>query len=135
MDVLGEFKSLSRAIPQIKSTGIRVSLFIDPVADQIRAAADLGADLIEIHTGIYSNLEGAARDQALQQVIEAAALGQSLGLGINAGHGLNYDNVKPIAQIEGMGDLNIGHSIVARAVFTGLKSAVQEMLTLIREKT
>ncbi|MBE7489266.1 MAG: pyridoxine 5'-phosphate synthase [Candidatus Omnitrophica bacterium] len=135
LDVLGEFKSLSRAIPQIKSTGIRVSLFIDPVADQIRAAADLGADLIEIHTGIYSNLEGAARDQALQQVIEAAALGQSLGLGINAGHGLNYDNVKPIAQIEGMGDLNIGHSIVARAVFTGLKSAVQEMLTLIREKT
>lgn len=99
LDVLGEFKSLSRAIPQIKSTGIRVSLFIDPVADQIRAAADLGADLIEIHTGIYSNLEGAARDQALQQVIEAAALGQSLGLGINAGHGLNYDNVKPIAQI------------------------------------
>lgn len=135
LDVLGEFKSLSRAIPQIKSTGIRVSLFIDPVADQIRAASDLGADLIEIHTGIYSNLEGAARDQALQQVIEAAALGQSLGLGINAGHGLNYDNVKPIAQIEGMGDLNIGHSIVARAVFTGLKSAVQEMLTLIREKT
>ncbi|MCK6496525.1 pyridoxine 5'-phosphate synthase [bacterium] len=135
LDVLGEFMSLSRAIPQIKSTGIRVSLFIDPVADQIRAAADLGADLIEIHTGIYSNLEGAARDQALQQVIEAAALGQSLGLGINAGHGLNYDNVKPIAQIEGMGDLNIGHSIVARAVFTGLKSAVQEMLTLIREKT
>lgn len=135
LDVLGEFKSLSRAIPQIKSTGIRVSLFIDPVADQIRAAADLGADLIEIHTGIYSNLEGAARDQALQQVIEAARLGQSLGLGINAGHGLNYDNVKPIAQIEGMGDLNIGHSIVARAVFTGLKSAVQEMLTLIREKT
>lgn len=135
LDVLGEFKSLSRAIPQIKSTGIRVSLFIDPVADQIRAAADLGADLIEIHTGIYSNLEGAARDQALQQVIEAAALGQSLGLGINAGHGLNYDNVKPIAQIEGMGDLNIGHSIVARAVFTGLESAVQEMLTLIREKT
>ncbi|GMV64199.1 MAG: pyridoxine 5'-phosphate synthase [Candidatus Hinthialibacteria bacterium] len=135
LDVLGEFMSLSRAIPQIKSTGIRVSLFIDPVADQIRAASDLGADLIEIHTGIYSNLEGAARDQALQQVIEAAALGQSLGLGINAGHGLNYDNVKPIAQIEGMGDLNIGHSIVARAVFTGLKSAVQEMLTLIREKT
>lgn len=133
LDVLKEFQPLSRAIQQIKAQGIQVSLFIDPVMDHIRAAADLGADMIEIHTGIYSNLVGPPQREALKQVIDAAAFGLSLNLGVNAGHGLNYENVKPVAQIPGMGDLNIGHSIVAQAVFTGLKAAVQEMLGLVRE--
>jgi pyridoxine 5-phosphate synthase len=111
-----------------------VSLFIDPDRAQIEAAAESGAPFIEMHTGRYANARGeAAQAEQLGSLVEGAALARRLGLRVNAGHGLNYQNVVPVARIEGLEELNIGHSIIARAVFTGLTEAVREMKRLIAD--
>ncbi|KOR30908.1 pyridoxine 5'-phosphate synthase [Achromatium sp. WMS2] len=117
----------------LKDAGIRVSLFIDPVPEQLETAATIGVPIVELHTGAYAAATSAhLRLENLQRIQQAVAYGLKLGLQVNAGHGLDYHNVTPIAAIAGITELNIGHSIVARAVFTGLERAVREMKELIR---
>ncbi len=133
LDVVGQFDRVNDACARLAAAGIAVSLFIDADAEQIEAAARAGAPKIEIHTGRYADTEdGAACAVELATIARAVDDAQALGLVVNAGHGLNYHNVGPIAAIGGIGELNIGHAIVARAVFTGLDAAVREMRALMR---
>ncbi len=112
--------------------GIEVSLFIDPDQDQVEAAARAGAPAIELHTGAYAEATTAgAMQEELDRLRNAVVFGLEQGLIVNAGHGLNYQNVEPVAMIAGINELNIGHSIIARALFTGLKPAVREMKALM----
>ena len=123
---------LGEAVRRLKDAGIRTSLFIDPDAESVRASLELGADAIELHTGEYANARGAERHDQLGRLRRAAALGRSLGLAVHAGHGLTYENVAPLAAVEEIEELNIGHSIVSRAVFTGMERAVRDMAEIIR---
>ncbi len=119
---------------RLKEAGVRVSLFIDAGPAQIEAASTAGAPVIEIHTGPYANAwQAQEREQEFERIRGAAQLGRSAGLRVNAGHGLHYHNVEPIAALPEIAELNIGHAIVARAVFTGLQEAVREMKRLMRE--
>lgn len=132
LEVHGQKARMKDACAQLAEAGVRVSLFIDADPAQIEAAAEVGAPVIEIHTGHYADLEShAERAQELERIRRAATLGASLGLQVNAGHGLHYHNVQPIAAIPELQELNIGHAIIARAVFTGLQSAVREMKQLM----
>ncbi len=133
LDVVGQFDRLSAVCRRLEGAGIRVSLFIEPDAEQIRAAAESGASTIEIHTGHYANLEGEARDRELARIADAVRWGREVGLVVNAGHGLDYDNLAPILGIEGIHELNIGHSIVSEAVFVGLHAAVRRMKDMLPE--
>jgi len=132
LDVAGQMARVGDACKALGAAGIRVSLFIDPVASQVEAAQRAGAPAIELHTGTYANATGAALALELERVRSAARLAASLGLIVNAGHGLNYHNVQPIAAIAEIVELNIGHSIVARALFDGLPKAVRDMKELMR---
>ena len=123
---------LGEAVRRLKDTGIRTSLFIDPDPDSVRASLELGADAVELHTGEYANTRGAEREQQLSRLRTAAELGRALGLAVHAGHGLTYENVAPLAAVPEIEELNIGHSIVSRAVFVGLERAVREMAELLR---
>jgi pyridoxine 5-phosphate synthase len=126
-------KALATALERLAAAGVRTSLFIDPDEDAIRASIDLGADAIEIHTGEYANALGAAeREAQLSRINAAASLAGKLGLAVHAGHGLTYENVTPVAAMPEIEELNIGHSIVSRAVFTGLERAVRDMVELVR---
>lgn len=132
LDVIKGGPRLARVVERIMGRGISVSLFIDPLKRQIDAARRIGVEYIEIHTGRYA--EAASRAQAkeaLNEIDRAANYAHSLGLKVNAGHGLNYDNVSHIVRIKPIIELNIGHSIIARAVFVGLAAAVREMRRLI----
>jgi pyridoxine 5-phosphate synthase len=120
-------KSLPRTIARLKKAGIAVSLFIDPDPKQVRASADVGAQYIELHTGAYAN----GKKGELKRLIDAAVLADKLGLRVNAGHGLNYQNTAGILVVPHLETLNTGHSIVSRAVFVGLRQAVREMLALM----
>jgi len=120
------------AVRRLADAGIRTSLFIGPDEATIRASMDLGADAVELHTGEYASTRGPERGAQLHRVNAAASLARKLNLDVHAGHGLTYENVTPIAAIPEIEELNIGHSIVARALFTGLEPAVREMATLIR---
>jgi pyridoxine 5-phosphate synthase len=131
LDVAGQSVRIAEACRKLAQSGIRVSLFIDPDTAQIQAARRTGAPVIELHTGTYANVQGAARALELDRVRAAAALAASLGITVNAGHGLNYHNVQPIAAIPEIVELNIGHAIVARAVFDGLAKAVRDMKDLM----
>jgi pyridoxine 5-phosphate synthase len=132
LDAVGQRAALREVIARLKDGGMVVSLFIDPEPAQIEAAAELRADVIELHTGRYCEpLPPAEIAAELAKQGAAAALAQRLGLIVNAGHGLRTDNVRPIAAIPGMQVLNIGHSIVARAVFIGMEAAVREMRALV----
>jgi pyridoxine 5-phosphate synthase len=132
LDVVGLGEGLRQAVAALKDGGIRVSLFIDPDARQIAIAAAIGADAIELHTGRYCDLaEPAAVATELELLRAAAVQGRELGLQVNAGHGLRYDNVRPVATLPSMDVLNIGHSIVARAVLVGMEQAVREMHALL----
>jgi len=131
LDVLKIEKALTRAVPRFCAAGIEVSLFIAPNPQQIRAAARSGAPVIEIHTGAYAHATGRSRQKELLRIKTAARLAASLGLKVNAGHGLNYQNVIPLVRLPELEEFNIGHSIVSRAVFIGLERAVREMKTLI----
>ncbi len=133
LDVVGQTDRLRDACARLAAAGVRVSLFIDADPRQIEAAVEVGAPVIEIHTGHYADARGAAQEAEYRKVVEAVERGLDLGLQVNAGHGLNYQNVGPIAAIPGIRELNIGHAIVARAVFTGLPEAVREMKRLMRE--
>ncbi|HET7460649.1 MAG TPA: pyridoxine 5'-phosphate synthase [Longimicrobium sp.] len=123
---------LGDALKRLKDAGIRTSLFIDPDPDAVRASRDLGADAVELHTGEYANTRGPERQEQLLRLRRAAALGRSVGLAVHAGHGLTYENVTPVAAIEELEELNIGHSIVSRAVFTGVERATRDMAEIIR---
>ncbi|MDP8235352.1 MAG: pyridoxine 5'-phosphate synthase [Candidatus Erginobacter occultus] len=132
LDVRGNLESLSAAAEKFRQAGILVSYFIDPDFDQLAAAREAGADFVELHTGAYANASGeAAVERELEQLYAAAERGGELGLRINAGHGLNYLNAKRVLALFGLEELHIGHSIISRAVFTGLDSAVREMLAII----
>jgi pyridoxine 5-phosphate synthase len=134
LDVAGQSERVRRACARLAEHGIRVSLFIDADPAQVKAAAAVGAPVIEIHTGHFADArETAGQEQELTRIKQAAALGLELGLQVNAGHGLHYDNVKAVAAIPGIAELNIGHAIVARAVFVGLRQAVAEMKSLMED--
>lgn len=134
LEVAGQLSRIRDAVTQLQEADILVSLFIDADKRQIEAAAAAGAPYIEIHTGKYAEATNAAVQQVeLTRIAEAAAYAASLGLTVNAGHGLHYHNVQPIAAIPQMYELNIGHAIIARAIFTGLGPAVTEMKRLMVE--
>ncbi|PTL36867.1 pyridoxine 5'-phosphate synthase [Candidatus Methylomirabilis limnetica] len=129
LDVHGHVDEIGMAVRSLREGGIAVSLFIDPEQDQLSAAARAGADFVELHTGTYAEARDRKTQQAeLARLIQSATVGRELGLLINAGHGLDYRNVGPIAAIPEVEELSIGHSIIARAVLVGLERAVREML-------
>lgn len=133
LDLISQRIRVGRVVKALKAKGIMVSLFIDPKPQQIKMAKILGADYIELHTGEYSLSKSAAEARGRLEKLQAAArLARSLGLRVNAGHGLDYKNVRPVAGIAEIAELNIGHSIISRAIFVGLGQAVKEMLRLIR---
>ena len=131
LDVVSHRAKVKEAVARLQGRGIQVSLFIDPQPAQIETAREVGAHAIEIHTGSYCNAVGAARAKELEAIAGAARLARSLGLEVHGGHGLNYDNVLPIAAIAEIVELNIGHSIIARAVIVGIEQAVREMKELL----
>jgi pyridoxine 5-phosphate synthase len=126
LNVAAKYDELKLRVTKLEKAGIRVSLFIEPDEKAIKKARETGASFIEIHTGCYAN---ALRPEVeIKKIIEACALAEDLGLRVNAGHGLNYENVGPIAQIAQVEELNIGFSIIVRSVFVGLKQAVRDMV-------
>ena len=131
LDVILGFERAKSAIEYLKEARIRVSLFIDPDPAQIEAAEKLGADAVELHTGQYALCQGQQQIEQLSLLIKAGHLVRQAGLSLHAGHGLNYKNVGSVATIDEMVELNIGHSIVARAVMVGMEQAVREMKTII----
>ncbi|PFG09455.1 MULTISPECIES: pyridoxine 5'-phosphate synthase [unclassified Marinobacter] len=131
LDVEGQEARIAKACERLAAIGAEVSLFIDPDKTQIDAAVRCGAPVIELHTGEYAEASGAAADAAFKVLVEAVTYARKKGLVVNAGHGLNYHNTERVAAIAGINELNIGHAIIARAVFTGLKEAVRDMKALI----
>jgi pyridoxine 5-phosphate synthase len=138
LDVVRYFDVVKAATKKLIDAGIRVSLFIDPEEKQIQAAKDVGATVVELHTGRYADLSGEQQLRELERIRKAAQFGVSIGLRVNAGHGLHEGNVKPIAAIEALSELNIGHAIVAEALFKGWQKAITDMKALMvqgRDKT
>ena len=133
LDVLGYFDAVKVATKKLVDAGIRVSLFIDPEGKQIQAAKDVGATVVELHTGRYADLSGADQAKELERIRKAAVFGKSIGMRVNAGHGLHEGNVKPIAAIAELSELNIGHAIVAEALFKGWQKAIIDMKTLMAQ--
>lgn len=134
LDVLTMAKEVKVAVQQLKNIGCQVSLFIDPDLNQVEAALDCGAEVVEIHTGGYADAKTALlQKKELDRIEKAAQLADHLGLIVNAGHGLNYQNVQAIARMPEMNELNIGHGIIARAIFSGLQAAVADMKRLMIE--
>jgi pyridoxine 5-phosphate synthase len=131
LDVVSHRQKIREATQRLHSLAVRVSLFVDPETAQIEASRDVGAHAVEIHTGAYCKALSVEREKQLQAILEASTFAQSLGLEVHGGHGLNYDNVLPIAQIPEMAELNIGHSIIARALIVGIEQAVREMKDLL----
>ncbi len=131
LDVLSHLDHLTKVIHALHAAEIPVALFIDPEPKQIKAAQKIAADAIEIHTGRYANTQGALQRTHLNDIVESAKLAASLGMRVNAGHGLDYHNVVSIAQIPEIEELNIGHSIISRAVLVGITAAVSEMKSLM----
>jgi pyridoxine 5-phosphate synthase len=134
LDVYGQKDRIRQACARLAAAGVRVSLFIDAEPRQIDAAAETGAPVIEIHTGHYADaVNGREREQELARILQAVSQACAAGLQVNAGHGLDYENVVNIARIPDISELNIGHSIVSRAVFTGLKQAVSDMKRIMTD--
>jgi pyridoxine 5-phosphate synthase len=132
LNITAQTRHLESVVNQLQHAGIPVSLFIDPHPDQIQAAAATGAQFIELHTGQYAEAQGAQQAQQLEILAKGCHLAHDRGLRINAGHGLTYWNVYPVAQLPGMEELNIGHSIISRAALVGLDRAVREMKLAMR---
>jgi len=133
LDVWGQRRRLTGVVRRLKKKGILVSLFINPEPKQVRAAKEVGADCVELHTGTYAEAKGKTKQlKELRKLKQVGKLAVKMGLRLNAGHGLNYLNVRPVARIPGIEDLNIGHSIISRSVFVGLAQAVREMKRLIK---
>ena len=133
LDCVTHRTALTETITKLHDTGTVISLFIDPDPDQIQAAADLKAEYIELHTGAFANASGDTRTHELHRLIEGAKLAHELGLRINAGHGLNYQNVRELFAVPHLEELNIGHAIISRALIIGLATAVKEMKALCEE--
>ncbi len=134
LDVVANFNQVKQAISRMAQAGISVSLFIDADEKQIQAASDCGAPIIELHTGHYADAKNSQQQKRqLDKIIRGVEQASKLGIQVNAGHGLHYHNVQPIAAIEQIVELNIGHAIIARAVFSGLETAVADMKTLMLE--
>jgi pyridoxine 5-phosphate synthase len=131
LDVIRYQKEVEAAVKQLQAQGIRVSLFIDADEAQIKAAAAVGAPVIELHTGRYAETEGAEQARELERIKAGVAVGAAAGLKVNAGHGLHYTNVQAIAAIRDIHELNIGHAIVAHAIFAGWENAVREMKAIM----
>lgn len=127
LDVCGRMSEVKATVGKLREAGIKVSLFIDPDEDQVGASAFCDAEMIELHTGCFANALGKAVDAELKRLIEAAEQGRTLGLQVNAGHGINYINISRILEIPHLKELNIGHSIVSRAMTVGMREAVREM--------
>ncbi len=133
LDVIAHQTEVAAAVKCLSSAGCRVSLFIDPDKDQLQAAVDVGAPVVELHTGTYADNSGSRQQQELVRLIEASRFGNEIGLQINAGHGLHYQNVQDIVAIDEIVELNIGHAIIARAIFVGLEQATREMKGLLQK--
>ena len=131
LDVDGKRGHLAETVRALQAKGVVVSMFIDPDLNQVEASAAIGAEYIELHTGTYANADAEGRKAELERLVNAAVRARELGLKVNAGHGLDYANLAPILAIPGLDTLNIGHSIICRAVFCGLRDAVREMLRTI----
>jgi pyridoxine 5-phosphate synthase len=131
IDASGQFYQLKPYVETLNRAGIRVSLFIEPAAQQIEAAKRLGATVVELHTGVYCDSQGPARQSALTRLQSAAALAETLGLECHAGHGLAYDTVEAVARIPSLVELNIGHFLVGDAIFVGLEGSVRRMRSLM----
>ncbi len=132
LDVRGNLQQVHRAVAKLQDRGIQVSLFLDPVAEQIEAAKEVGADTVEIHTGAYANARDERQQRELLEAIRVAARhARALGLRVNAGHGLNYLNMPAFRTITDIEEVSIGHAVIARAMFVGLDRAVREMLALV----
>ena len=131
LDVVGHRERVAGAVTALHEKGIMVSLFIDAETPQIEAAREVGADMVELHTGRYAEAAAVEADERLAELSEGCQLAGKLGLVVNAGHGLTYRNVRPVAEIDGFEEFHIGHSIVARAIFVGMEAAVREMKRLI----
>ena len=131
LDVIGNKKAVSKAVDKLRDKGLFISLFIDPDEKQIKTSEEIGADMVEFHTGSYAEADNEKRiEKELKKVENSVMTAMDLGLRVAAGHGLNYQNVEPIAWIEEIEELNIGHSIVSRSVIVGIEEAVSEMLIL-----
>jgi pyridoxine 5-phosphate synthase len=133
LDVCAQPARIRDAAERLRQAGVRVALFIDPDPRQIEAAAQAGAPVVELHTGAYAEASGARAATELERLRAGAKLAAGLGLEVHAGHGLNYHNVQPVAAVREIVELNIGHALIAHAVFVGLPSAVREMKVLMRE--
>ena len=131
LDVVGQEDRVAAACARLARIGAEVSLFIDPAPAQIDAAVRCGAPVVELHTGEYADARGEAQEAAFKTLVEAVSYGRRKGLVVNAGHGLNYQNTERVAAIDGIHELNIGHAIIGRAVFTGLKEAVRDMKSIL----
>lgn len=131
LDVVRELRRLKRVVPELAERGVEVSLFVDPDPKQLEASARAGAAFVELHTGSYANATGKKRERELARLVRAAERAHALGLRVNAGHGLDYDNVVPIAALPHVEELNIGFAIVARSLFAGVASAVGDMARLV----
>lgn len=131
LNVTGDSGRIKSAVGKLRAQGILVSLFIDPEPEQVKAAADLGVQAVELHTGPYALAKAASVKSELDRLIAAGSIATKCGLRLHAGHGLNYTNVRPVAAIENMIELNIGHSIVSRAVMVGMREAVAEMRRIL----
>jgi len=126
-------EALSVALNRLKTAGVRTSLFVDPTPEALEYSVELGADAVELHTGEYANARGEDRGRELVRLAAIAKMGRDMGLAVHAGHGLTYENVIPVAAIPEIEELNIGHSIISRAIFVGLERAVREMADLLRQ--
>ena len=133
LDVARFVASMKKVVNRFHDAGIEVSLFIDPLKKQIDAACESGAEMIELHTGAYAGATGNACIKHLDRLRQMAVYGRSLGLGVNAGHGLDYSNIKPVANIRDIKEVSIGHAIIVRALFVGLEQAVREMVHLVKK--
>jgi pyridoxine 5-phosphate synthase len=131
LDVLAHRRAVREACSKLSDAGIRVALFIDPDRRQLDAAVETAASVVELHTGAYAAAHGSQQQRELQRIHDAVDYGKQAGLIVHAGHGLNYDNVGPVAALTGIRELNIGHAIIARAVFEGLDAAVRKMRQLM----
>lgn len=133
LDVVGQFDRIKKATKQLSGHNIRVSLFIEPNIEHIKRVPDIGAPIIELHTGTYANASGDDQLRELERLREATEFAHSLGIQVNAGHGLDYENTTAVARIPEIRELNIGHSIISRAVFVGIHRATRQMIEIMQD--
>jgi len=133
LDVAGQKDNLKKVVDGMHEKGIKVSMFVDPDIEQVHASAEIGADSVELHTGAYANAEGEQINKELNRLYEASKVAIQLGLSLHAGHGLTVRNLEPVAKIPGLKEVNIGHDIIARAIFIGLDAAVKEILAILEK--